>query len=127
MVRTAVVPCFPSAAGLPGLETLGFESFWRRFRAEAAPAMWLGVVLAAALVQVTPIVTVGRPALAGWLSAATLERHLQRLLASRVYLVRQSIFLLKMVGGLCWGAHPEIRARIGLDPYPGDPGTWRSA
>jgi hypothetical protein len=44
----------------------------------------------------------------------------------RIYLVRQTVFLLKMVAGLCWGAHPDVRARLALRAYPADPGTWRT-
>jgi hypothetical protein len=61
------------------------------------------------------------------LPAGMRDRHARKIAGTSFYLVRQSIFLLKLAAGLCWGAHPEVRKRFALPPLPDDPGTWKTA
>ncbi|MBC7173124.1 MAG: hypothetical protein H5U40_11875, partial [Polyangiaceae bacterium] len=55
------------------------------------------------------------------------DRHALRIAGTRVYLVRQAVFLLKMFAGLCWGQHPSVRRAMHLSPYAADPGSVRAA
>lgn len=127
LARSAMVSFYPRAAGFPGIDEMPLDDHLERFRRECAPLMWLGFVLGTLLFHVTPPFTVGVPAPAFALSPATRERHAQRLVSHRVYYLRQSVFLLKMVAGLRWGADPAVRARLNLPAYPADPATRRAS
>jgi hypothetical protein len=43
----------------------------------------------------------------------------------RIYLIRMAMTMLKTVGGLIWGAEPQLRAILHMPAYPADPGTYR--
>lgn len=120
-----MVTFYPRSELFPGIEDMALDAYLARFRRESAPLMWVGFVLGTLFFHLTPLFTVFIPLPAFLLSAATRERHAQRLTAHPVYYLRQPVFLVKMVAGLLWGADPAVRARLGLPPYPADPGTWR--
>lgn len=126
LVKKALVPFFPESEALPGIERLDLDAFVDRYHRESSGLIWLGVVLGAVVFTVTPLLTVYRPVPSFWLSADTLDRHADRLSSHPIYVVRQVVFLLKMVGGLCWGQHAITRERLALEPYAADPPKWRS-
>jgi hypothetical protein len=126
LVRFALVAFFPRVDDLPGLAELGVDDKIAALRRESAWLFWLGVVLAAVFFQIAPIITIRRPYLAIWLSPEELDEHAHRLATTPVYLIRQIVVLLKLVGGLFWAQSPEIRAFIALPAYPPDPGTRRT-
>jgi hypothetical protein len=37
------------------------------------------------------------------------------------------MLMLKTIGGLVWGAAPEVRQKLAMAAYPADPGTWRQS
>jgi hypothetical protein len=127
LVCSAVYAMYPSTEHFPGAQELGFYAWFSQFRREATWTLWAGALLGGLLFQLSPVLTLGLPVPAALLSADRLDEHAFRLCTHRWYLVRQGAFLVKMIGGLYWGSQPVIRARIGLEPYPADPGTWRSA
>jgi hypothetical protein len=127
LVRTAIVLLYPREGDLPGAEDCDLDAFLERFRRETTPLMWFGVVLGAIVFHLTPIFTVFVPAPAFALPPALANRHAERVSASDVYLLRQAIFLVKLVAGLAWGGHPSVRARFALPPLAPDPGTWRAS
>lgn len=122
-----MIAIFPGGAGLPGVVDCDLDGFLARFFAEAALSLRLGLVAGALVYQLTPLLTLGLPVPAALLTSGLRERHLNRLLAHPIYLLRQACFLLKTVAGLCWGAHPSVRALYGLPAYPADPGTVRTS
>lgn len=126
LVRFALVAYFPREGELPGLAELGVDDKLATLRRETTPLFWLGLVLAALFFQLSPLLTVRRPWPAVWLSEEQLDRHASLLSAHPVYLVRQILTLLKLVGGLFWGQSPEIRAALALSAYPDDPATRRT-
>lgn len=129
-MKKSLVAFFPSSErpdAMPGVETLDVDAFVARYAEESAPLMWIGVVLGAVVFTVTPVFTVYRPLPSFWLSRELLDRHTDRLASHPVYLLRQMVFLLKMVGGICWGQHPLVRERLALAPYPEDPPRWRTS
>jgi len=87
--------------------------------------MRIGIAAATFVFMITPIITVYLPLPAFLLRGRMLERHTTKLLGHRSYLIRQVVFLLKMVGGLCWGEHDKARARLGRPALPPDPRTWQ--
>ncbi|MCA9531662.1 MAG: hypothetical protein KC543_16145 [Myxococcales bacterium] len=126
LIRHALCDLYPSTDELPGIEQASLDEFLRRFRRETNRATWAGVVLGAWAYTAAPILTVGMPAPSFLLSRRLRELHAERMGSAPFYVVRQLTFVLKMVAGLCWGADPEVRARMNLPPLPGDPGTWRT-
>jgi hypothetical protein len=74
--------------------------------------------LRAAIWAVTwlPLFFVGRLAAADALPAETRRRYLARWAGSRVYLVRESFYLLKAIALMGWASNEAVRARIGVDP-----------
>ena len=127
LIRFSMCAFYPRTAELPGLEDTGIVEFLSRFRRETNFLMWLGIMAGAVLFAVSPLFTIGVPLPAFWLPRSALERHARNISTSSIYLVRQPMFLLKMVAGLCWGAHPDVRKLFHLEPYEADPGTWRTA
>jgi hypothetical protein len=125
LARSAMVTFYPRSEQFPGIDERPLDAYLARFKRESAPLMWAGFVLGTLFFHLTPLFTVFIPLPAFALPASTRERHAQRLSSHRIYYVRQPVFLLKMIAGLLWGSDPAVRARLGLAPYPADPGTWR--
>ena len=117
---------YPRTEHFPGIRETGIAEFLPRFRREAAPLMRLGLYLGCLLFVLGPLFTVYVPLPSFLLPRRLLDRHADRIAQVRPYPVRSLVMLLKMVAGLCWGAHPEVRARIGLPPLPADPQGWRT-
>jgi hypothetical protein len=127
LARSAMETFYPRSEAFPGLADMDVDGYLRRYARESAPLMWAGFVLGTLVFHLTPLFTVYLPLPAFALSAATRERHAQRLVSHPIYYVRQPVFLVKMVAGLLWGADPAVRAKLNLPAYPADPGTRRSA
>ncbi len=123
--RFAIEAIFPPTDALPGAAETDLKSFLTDLRANAPPLMRIGLSLATFVYMVTPIITVFIPVPAFLLRGRLLARHTDTLISHRSYLLRQVIYLLKMVGGLCWGEHPEARKRLGRPALPPDPRTWQ--
>ena len=127
LIKFAMCTIMPRTEVLPGIADTGVDAFLRRLRAEADPLYWLGLVVGAMVFAITPLVTVGLPLPAFLLPGKLLERHAERLMTHRIYLLRQAVFLVRLSAGMCWGADPAVRSRLALAPYPADPGTFREA
>lgn len=82
----------------------------------------LGLRIAVLALIWLPLLWVGRPLPASRLAPDLRARYLSRWPGSSIYLVRESFFLVKAVALMGWGAHPTVRARLGLPPLvAGDP------
>lgn len=125
LVRSTILTLYPRTDALPGIADCDLDGFLPRFQQETTGLMWLGVVAGAVLFQLTPLFTVYVPLPAMWLPRHLADRHAERITTTNAYFVRQAIFLVKMVAGLCWGSHPSVRARFALPALEADPGTWR--
>ena len=126
LVRFALVAFFPRVGDLPGLAELGVDEKIAALRRDSTRLFWTGIVAAAVFFQISPILTVRRPLLAVFLTDDQLDAHAHALATHRVYLLRQIIVLLKLMGGVFWGQSPEIRAFLHLPAYGDDPGTRRT-
>ena len=126
LILSAMRALYPAAGGFPGVEECGIEQFLARYRRESSVLVWTGVVLGAIVFTISPLITIGIPLPSFLLSPAALDRHANAVSGHRLYLVRQTVFLVKMVAGLCWGADPVVRKQLALRAYPADPGTWRT-
>lgn len=126
-MRSALCALMPAGAGLPGVEELGVDAFLVRLQRDSGARLWAGMVAGSIVFALFPLFTIGVPLPASLLSARLRERYVQRLVRHPLYLVRQSVFILKMAAGMCWGESEVVRKALALPPYPPDPGTWRSA
>lgn len=127
LIRSAMCDMLPPAAGLPGLAEAGIDPFLARLRAETTLTVWAGMILGAAVYVLTPVITVYVPLPSMWLPRSLRERHAARITATDVYLLRQTVFLLKMYACMCWGQDENVRRLLHVAPYPVDPGTFRTA
>jgi hypothetical protein len=127
LLRSAITAILPRSDRFPGAAELDLAPFVAKFLRETTWLMWLAAVGSAVAFALSPVLTVYVPLPAFLLPAGLLDRHAAAMSEHRIYPVRQAAFLLKMIGGLHWAAHPEVRARLGLAPYPPDPGTWRTS
>ncbi len=126
LVRHALIAFYPRTEHFPGIVDTGLDEFLPRYLRESAPLMRLGVYVATILFVLTPIITVYVPLPSFLLPQRLLDRHADRIATYPLYLLRSLILVLKIAAGLCWGAHPEVRKRLGLPPLPPDPETWRT-
>lgn len=126
LVRFALTAYYPRTDDLPGLADLNVDEKIAAFRRESTAIFWLGIVLAAVVFQLTPVLTLKRPWLASWLTPEELDRHAHTLTSHPWYLVRQMPMMLKLIGGIFWAQSPEIRSFVNLPAYPPDPGTRRT-
>ena len=124
-IRFAMRALMPGIPGLKGLDDAALKPFLRRYFSEAPAILRLGLHASTWVFLLTPLFTVYLPIPAFFLRGSLLERHAQKSAAHPWYLIRSATMTIKMVGGLCWGADPEIRESLGVAPYPPDPGTWR--
>ena len=116
---------YPRTDELPGVEDTNVDEFVDRMKEEANFTMWAGVVAGSLVYEASPLITVGTPKPAFLLSKEERDEHAQKISGSKVYLVRQSVFLVKLWAGFCWGQDDKVRETMNLDPYPQDPGTRR--
>ena len=122
-----MVALYPRTDGLPGIEDTGIDEYLVSFRRDTTFMMWLGVLAGAFVFHMTPILTVLVPLPAFLLPAGLRDKHAYRIATSSLYLVRQALMLVKLPAGLCWGRHPEVRAKFAMAPYASDPDTWRTS
>jgi hypothetical protein len=125
-VRFALSAYYPRTDDLPGLADLDIDEKIVVFRRESTWIFWTGIVLAALVFQISPLLTLKRPWLATWLTPKELDEHAHALTSHPLYFVRQMPMMLKLIGGIFWAQSPEIRAFVNLAPYPPDPGTRRT-
>ena len=127
LIKFAASAMMPRHESLPGVAETGLDPYVRQFMSETNWLTWIGVFASSVLFMLSPILTLGLPVPALLLTRRALDRHASRLASHRIYLLRQSMFIVKMVAGFCWGANPDVRARFNMAPYTGDPGTWKQA
>ena len=116
---------FPSTPQLPGLDVIDCKPFLRQLNREAPFIIRATLIASVLLFNVTPVLTLGIPLPAFALSRARVDVHEQRLSESSIYLLRQIVLMLKTMGGLCWGAAPEVRQKLAMPIYAADSGGWR--
>jgi len=125
LIQHAMCAMYPRTPELPGMADTDVSGFLKRYQRDSTFLMWLGLVAGTWVFVWTPLLTVYLPVPSFLLPRSLLDRHAHRITSTSLYFVRQAIFLVKLAAGLCWGAHPDVRARFAMAPYPADPGTWR--
>ncbi len=125
LVVSALTPCFPSTPLLPGLNSQAATPAVRELLRRANWTLRAGTLGSALAFHLLPILTIGWPLPALLLPKAALDRHAHAMATHRIYLIRMAMTMLKTVGGLIWGAEPQVRALLSMAAYPADPGTHR--
>jgi hypothetical protein len=87
----------------------------------------LGLRVSLWMVALAPLVVLRRPRTFAGLGPDERLAVLERIRVHRVYLIRETINLLKMVACLGWGAMPAVRAQIGLERADAAPPAWALA
>lgn len=126
LIRSAMCDLMPATDQLPGIADTGVTEFLHTVKRESGQVYWLGLVLGAWVYALTPFMTVFVPLPAFLLPASLRDKHASRIMGTRLYLVRQAVFLVRLSAGLCWGRDPRVREQLGLSAYPADPGTYRT-
>jgi hypothetical protein len=126
LIHSAMAALYPRTDAFPGVEELGLRAFLVKFKRDSTLMLFSGILLGAIVFHLTPLLTVYVPLPAFLLPRSLLDKHADRILSSRLYLVRQIVFLVKLIAGLCWGTHPDIRQKLGLPVYAEDPCTWKT-
>ncbi|MGD0528250.1 MAG: hypothetical protein ABSE49_24155 [Polyangiaceae bacterium] len=88
------------------------DGYLRRVPFQAA----LGLRVVTWAITWLPLFFVGVPLPAHRLSKETRLRYVERWAHARFYLLREGFYLLKAIALMGWGAHPDVRARLGLGP-----------
>ncbi len=127
LVKFAMCTMMPRSDALPGIADTDVDGFLRRMKKEADPLYWLGLVVGGIVFALSPLLTVYLPVPAFFLPKGLLTRHTERILAHRIYMFRQAVFLVRLSAGMCWGADDKVRAHFALAPYPPQPGTFRQS
>jgi len=117
----------PSVPGLKGVKDSNLAPFLKQLLKESPFLIRFGLYISALSFVFSPILTVYLPLPSFLLSARLRNLHAERASSHRIYLLRQSMFMLKMIAGMCWGQDSEVRATLGLETLEGDPGTFREA
>ena len=116
----------PSVDGLTGLDQMDVKGFLKQLNREAPITMRLTLVLGVWAFILTPFLTVKIPLPSFLLSRRLQDEHAHRITDTRIYLLRQLIFAVKAIAGMCWGKHPRVRQELNLKVYEPDTGGFRS-
>ena len=127
LLQGALAILLPSHDGISGFDTHSLHTAMHKNLNDTSAMLRFGVYACALLFIFSPIFTLGIPLPTFCLSPKFQFKHAERLSTHRIYWFRQSIFVLKTMATLIWGAQPQVRKKLGMQPYAPDPGTWKSA
>jgi hypothetical protein len=126
LIKFAMCTMMPRTDALPGIADTDLDGFLGKMKQESEPLYWLGLVLGAVVFALTPLLTIGVPLPAFFLSEGLLHRHTEKILSHPIYTIRQAAMLVRLSAGMCWGQDNGVRAKFDLPPYGPDPGTFRT-
>ncbi|HEY5240715.1 MAG TPA: hypothetical protein VIJ22_04580 [Polyangiaceae bacterium] len=112
--RIAVV--LADVLGEPLPVALTVAAFLDRYLTRVPLRAALGLRLVTWAVTWLPLFFVGIPLPAHLLSSEARLRYVERWSHARFYFLREGFYLLKAIALMGWGAHPDVRARLGVGP-----------
>lgn len=119
IVLEALLPAGAHPALPLGARDAGMDAFLKEFRSQAPASLRLGLEAALwAAAWLSPLL-IGRCPPLSLHPPEARERALAAMARSKIYLLRQLLLLLKLACGLCYGAHPAVRAAVGRLPQGG--------
>ena len=127
LTHKVLLEILPPNGALPGLESVDLKTFLSDFNRDAPLLMRVALFLSVMIFIFSTPITIFVPWPSLWLPKGARERHTIRLANHPIYVVRQTMTMLKMVAGMAWGQDPAIRERLHLKAYDPDPATWRPA
>ena len=127
LVKSALCSLYPRTENLPGVADAGLDDLILRLRRDAPMSMKVALIFGGLFFAFSPILTVWLPVPTFFLTSRLRDKHANKIASHPNYIIRQLIMLLKMTASLAWGADPQVRAKMVLEPYPPDPGTWRQS
>jgi hypothetical protein len=127
LIKFAMRAMMPRTDKLPGIEDTDLDGFLRKLRKESDALYWTGLVLGSFIFAITPLITLGLPVPAFFLSKKLLDKHADKIMSHPAYMIRQGVYLVRLSAGMCWGADPKVRALFEMKPYPSDPGSFRTS
>ena len=127
ITRNVLLNVLPAGGPLPGLDEVDLDQFLINFRRDAPLLMGVALSLSVLIYIFSTPITVFVPWPALWMPRGLRARHTERLAQHPIYVVRQTMTMLKMVAGMAWGQDPAVRQRLHLEAYEPDPATWRPA
>jgi hypothetical protein len=118
--EAAMGAIFPgsSEAGLRDIRAMDVRGFLHQVMRCVPFQAALGLRLAVWLVALAPFFVLGRLATIASLAVGDRERVVDRLVASRFYVVRSLVLILKTMGALLYAGDDAVRARMSA-PSPG--------
>jgi hypothetical protein len=110
--EAALAAMFPGDEALIGIAVMNVAAFLADVMARLPARAALGLRVAIWLTALAPIFLLGRPTTFRRLTAAQRERVVSMLVASRWYVLRSLVLMLKMFGALLYASHESVRARM---------------
>ena len=126
LIKSAMRALYPTTEHGPGVDRTDLDAFLDQYSREAPTGLYLGLVVGSLVFHATTPFTVRSLRPAFLLKPDALDAHASQVASHKNYVVRQSVMLLKLTAGMCWGADDAVRQGMNLGPYPQDPGTWRT-
>lgn len=119
----ALLAAVAPEGALPGVASVDGRAVFTAMGAHAPPLLPWGLRAAAwALTFLGPLVWLGRPRTFGALAPDDRDRMIRRAGASRVYLLRQLVLVLKLVASFILLCDPDLRRRLDPALADGHPG-----
>jgi hypothetical protein len=106
-----------SESGLADIRAMNVTSFLRQLMRSVPFQAAVGVRMAVWLVALAPLFVLGRFTTIVGLAVADREKLVAKLVASRLYVVRSLVLILKTMGALLYAGNDAVRARM-LIPRP---------
>ena len=104
---------FPGTeGGFVSIERMDLDGYLRELCTRVPFKAALGLRVGIWIVALAPLFLLGRLATIVSLAKADREAIVARLLASKAYVVRQLVFVLKSMGAMLYAAHPAVRERM---------------
>ena len=110
---------------LPHIAETEIKEFLEKFQKEAVFTLRMVVFLCLLAWIFTPLLTIFVPLPTFLLSKKMCEKHTRKLTTNKIYILRQTMMLLKQFVGLIWGANNKIRNSINLKPYESNPDRFK--
>lgn len=107
----ALIPSGPGD-GPPGLADVDTTSFWIDLERAAPPLLRLGLRLAVWVLTWLPLLFIGCPRRFSALGPTDRDRMLERVAASRVFLLRQLLQTLRVIACFAYFRAPEVRSHF---------------
>lgn len=98
--------------GLPALQELDLDGFWRRYAQSAPASLRLGLRVATWLLGLSPLLLMGRPRTFAGLTAEDRDTLLARASKTRLPLLPDLVLVLKVIACFAYFRDPGVQAEI---------------